>query len=127
MISQTYFYINKMTSVFTLPRTSTLDQKTHPPIVNILASADDISGVQTARQELWTSGRFRVQGVDVELDTNILIRSGDKASATNGLYTIDKLKAFAKALEIPNTSSMKKPNLIDVILSKVRELTGSRT
>lgn len=112
-----------MTSIFVLPKTDIADPVLDPPVITSFVTPDDISGIQTTRQQLWTTGKFKIRGVDVELDISILERSTANASASNGLYGTALLKKFAAALEIPNPTSMTKPALIGAILSKIKELT----
>ena len=112
-----------MTSIFILPKTETKDPILDPPIITSFVTPDDISGIQSTRQELWTTGKFKIRGVDTELDIETLKRSKGHASANKGIYGNEVLRKFAKALEIPNPTSMVKSALIDAILSKVRELT----
>lgn len=112
-----------MTSIFILPKTETKEPILDPPVITSFVTPDDISGIQSTRQELWTTGKFKIRGVDTELDIKTLEQSKGHASSSNGLYGNDLLRKFAKALEIPNPTSMVKSALIDAILSKVKELT----
>jgi hypothetical protein len=109
--------------VFLLPKTSILEPTDDVPHINQLATPEDISGIQTARQELWTTGQFSIQGI--KLDMNILLRSKGKASPSNGLYGTDDLKKIARALEVSNPTSMKKEALIAAIVAKIRTMVGS--
>lgn len=108
--------------MFKLPQTVISEKLTNPPIISRLATAEDISGTQSSKQELRTTGKFLIPNTGTYFDMDKLLRSSGKSSKNNELYDLQTVRTIAKALGISGPTSMKKAALIEAIQKKMGSL-----